>query len=170
MAAASTRVTTLVIECTFLFRWCCRRAASESLSLLVIQNMLISLLLQIRSQYFSVDWVPPTMSALNDDIKVVWVVMHVVLLAVLADCLSNLVLHLSCNRMLGCIHVRNLGVDEPFGEFFPRFVSHIVVLSNVQAPNLAGRLLQDSKQMKHLLITHSFVKVLERSKKETVSD
>lgn len=103
------------------------------------------------------------MSALYNNIEIVGVAMHVMLGTILANSGSNVFLQRGANRMLACVHVRNFRLFQSLGKEFPCPRLDIVGFTNVETPNVARRHLQDSKQVQHLLVTHSFIKVLSTS-------
>lgn len=100
------------------------------------------------------------MSALNDDIDVTGIVVHIVLLSILTDGCSNLVLHRCCDCVLTCVHVCDLCVNEALRKLLPRLVLDVVIFSDVQTPDLARSLLEDSEEMKNLPIPHPFIEIL----------
>lgn len=83
------------------------------------------------------------MCALNDDIKVVWVVVHVVLLSVESNRFPNFILELCCDGMFAGVHVRHFRLFEARCKCFPRIFRDVVCLANVQAPDATTRLLQN---------------------------
>ena len=100
------------------------------------------------------------MRTLNDRIQIVRVVVHIVFAAVLADCLSNLVLEIVRDRVLAGVHMRDLGPFQAFRKLLPRVFGNVICLANVQTPNVAGWLLKYSEQMKDLLVFHSNIEIL----------
>ena len=139
---------------------CHRFASLKSLCLFIFQNVLVSLFLQEWPQTLSVNWIPPTMCTLDDHIKVIRVDVSIVFLSVFSNCKANFVFHGGGNRVFGSVHVCDLCVNQTLREFLPSAIGDIVVLPDVQAPNLTRRLLKNSKQMHHLVVSHSQVKVL----------
>lgn len=81
----------------------------KPLRLLVLQDMLHSPFRQVRAEGLGVDWIPPAVRTLYNDIQVVRIAMHVMLGSILSDRVPNLVLQRGANCMLTRIHVRNLG-------------------------------------------------------------
>ena len=100
------------------------------------------------------------MSALNDNVQVLRVAVHVVLLPVDADNLPYFILELSIDCVFTGVHVSYIGTPQPPGEFLPSTRLHVVRFTNVDAPDLACAQLQDLEQVKNLLIMHPPVEIL----------
>lgn len=135
-------LTTKIIDS--LFCGCGRMTTTESLRFRIVQNMFESLFFQVRSQYLCIDRIPPTVCTLNDNVKVVRVNMHVMFFPVFTDSKSNFVFHVCRNRMLRCIHVCDLRMNESLRKLLPRFVGYVIILSDIETPNIARWLLKDS--------------------------
>ena len=123
--------------------------------------MLVSRFLDIWPQHLGIDRIPPTVSALSNDVQVTGVDMSIVLRSVSSNCFTNLVLHFTSDCVFRGIHVRNLRPFQTLREFFPGFVRHVVRFANIQTPNLTGWLLEDPNQMQNLIIFHPVVEVLD---------
>jgi hypothetical protein len=100
------------------------------------------------------------MSALNNDMQIIRINVHIMLHAVVANGCSNFVFHLGSDCVFGCVHMSHLGFLEAFGELVPCFGFNVVVFSYIQAPDSALWLLQNFQKVKDLIIAHAFVKVL----------
>mmetsp|Transcript_32048 Transcript_32048/g.94302 ORF Transcript_32048/g.94302 Transcript_32048/m.94302 type:complete len:243 (-) Transcript_32048:2162-2890(-) len=122
--------------------------------------MLVSLLPQIRAKDLGIDWVPPAMGALDDDIEVIRVDVHLVLRSVVADRQPDVILQIIGDGMLAGIHVRHLGLLQTLGEFLPCPILNVVRFTNIQAPNVARWVLQHAEEMEDLIVSHAFVEVL----------
>ena len=125
-------------------RWRFGGRSAQPLDFPIVQHVFESLLLQVGSKGLGIDGIPPTVRALNNDVQVVGIDVTIMFLAVIANEFSNVVLHLGSNGMFRGIHVRNLCPPKPLGELFPGVRFDIVVLSNIETPNVAGGRLQDS--------------------------
>ena len=100
------------------------------------------------------------MRTLNNHVEVVGIDVHVVLLSVLANREADFVFHFGGNGVFGGVHVCDLRMNQALRESPPGLVRKVLIFTNVHTPNLARRLLKDSKQVDHLLVSHSFVKIL----------
>lgn len=98
--------------------------------------MFISTVFDVRLQDPSIYWVPPTVSAAYNHLKIVWVNMHVVLHAIIADDVTKSVFQFWGNRVFACIHVSDFGMPESFGELCPGLVRDVVCLSDIQTPDM----------------------------------
>jgi hypothetical protein len=83
-----------------------------------------------------------------------------VFLSVLANREADCVFHFGSNGVFGGVHVCDLRMNQAFRESPPGLVGNVVIFTNVHTPDLARRLLKDSKKVDHLLVSHSFVKIL----------
>ena len=103
------------------------------------------------------------MRALDNHVEVVRINVHVVLLSVLANREADFVFHFGGNGVFGGVHVRDLRMNQALRESPPSLIGNVVIFTNVHTPNLARRLLKDSKKVNHLLVSHSFVEILHDS-------
>ena len=122
--------------------------------------MLETLFFQEWSQNLSIDGIPPAVRALNDHIEIVRIYVHIMLFPVFADRKTDFLLHIRGNGVFRGVHVCNFGMNQSLREFLPCRVRNIVVLTDVQTPNIARRLLKDAKKMVNLIVSHSFVEIL----------
>lgn len=77
------------------------------------------------------------MGALDDDIEVIRVDVHLVLRSIVADCQPNVILQVIGDGMLAGIHMRYLGLLQALGELLPRAILNVVRFTDVEAPYVA---------------------------------
>ena len=65
-----------------------------------------------------------------------------------------------CYGVFGRVHVGYLGVLQAGRKLFPCLHLNLVVLANVQAPDVTRRQLKDLHETQNLLITHALIKIL----------
>jgi len=85
----------------------------------------------IRSEDFGIDRVPPTVSALDDDIEIVRVDVHVMLFTVPANDVPKLLFQLSGYGVFACVHMGNFSFLETPSEFGPNTRRHFVCFAYV---------------------------------------
>ena len=91
--------------------------------------------------------------------------MHVVLRSVVPNGCSDFIFHFGCNGVFRGVHVGDLRLLQSFSELVPCSCFDVVVFTNIQAPNLAFRVLQYSQEVQYLIVPHSFVEILQYNKK-----
>lgn len=105
------------------------------------------------------------MGALDNHVKIIWVIVHVVFLTILADRFPDLVLQLRCNGVLAGVHMRNLRLLQSLGKGFPSFIRNIVCFANIQTPYITRRHLKNAEEVEYLFVSHSLVEILWRELK-----
>ena len=109
-----------------------------------------------------VDGIPPAVSALNNSIEIVGVIVTVMLPPVVSHGGTQLILDCMRDRVFGRVHVGYLSVLQACRKLFPSLHLDLVVLANVQAPDVARRQLEDLHEAQDLLITHALIEILVR--------
>ena len=133
----------------------------EPQGFLLEQNVIIRTIFDVGLKHPSIDWVPPTMGALHNNIKIVRVDVQPVLRSIVTDHITESLFNFGSDGVFTCVHVCDVGVFQPLGKFCPRFVRDVVCLTNVDAPySVLGRL-EHTEKMHHLIISHGFIEILQ---------
>lgn len=133
----------------------------EPQGFLLEQNVIIRTIFDVGLKYPSIDWVPPTMGALHNNIKIVRVDVQPVLRTVVTDHITESLFNFGSDGVFTCVHVCDVGVFQPLGKFCPRFVRDVVGLANVDAPYAVLGRLEHTEKMHHLIISHGFIEILQ---------
>ena len=100
------------------------------------------------------------MCTFHNRIKIFGIIVHIVLLSIAPDSITDLILLFGRNDVLRDINVRDLRLLQPRDEASPSSPLNIVRLAEIQAPNLTFRPLKNFGQMLYLVIAHPLVKIL----------
>lgn len=122
--------------------------------------MLVAGISYVRLERFGIDWIPPTMGATYDHLKVVWIDVHCVLDTIVTYDIAECFFDRGCNSVFTCIHVSDVRVSKALGKFLPCLMRDVVGFSNVDAPDATCGRLEYAKQMHHLVVEHGIVEVL----------
>lgn len=95
------------------------------------QDVVVRTVANVGLKHPRIDWVPPTMSALHNDIEIVGVNVQPVLGSILTDHITESLLNFWCDCVFASVHVCDVGVLQSLGEFRPCFVRDVVGLANV---------------------------------------
>lgn len=95
------------------------------------QDVVIRTIANVGLQNPCIDWVPPTVSALHNDIEIVGVNVQPVLGSILTNHITESILNFGCDGVFASVHVCDVGVLQALGEFCPCFVGDIVGLANI---------------------------------------
>jgi hypothetical protein len=76
-------------------------------------------------------------SALDDDIKVFGIVVHIVLEPIVTNGAANLLFQVRSDGMLTGIHMSDLRPFESLRKYFPSLLGDVICLANIQAPDMA---------------------------------
>mmetsp|Transcript_25510 Transcript_25510/g.43384 ORF Transcript_25510/g.43384 Transcript_25510/m.43384 type:complete len:213 (-) Transcript_25510:673-1311(-) len=140
--------------------WSCRRRTAKSLRFHIIEDMFITAASKIRAKSFGSHWVPPTMSALHDNVQVTGIDVLVMLLPIVSNPFPHNVLQLRRNCVLTSIHVCNIRFLQSLGKYLPSSHLDVVSLADVETPYLASGLLQNFEKVQYLFVAHSLVEIL----------
>lgn len=100
------------------------------------------------------------MCALYNDIQIIWIDVHIMLLSVLPNSFSDFILHLCCDCVFGCIHMSYFCLPKAFRKLIPCLWLYIVCFPNIETPDFAFWLLQNSYEVQNLFITHAYIEIL----------
>lgn len=89
-------------------RCICSCNVLTSLRDLILEDMFIPTLSHIWLENPGIDWIPPAMCTLNNNLQIVWIDVHVVFLSIIANNFPDFFFHCSRNSMFACIHVSDL--------------------------------------------------------------
>lgn len=114
--------------------------------------MLVSEVFNVRLERFRIDWIPPTMGATNNHLKIVRINMHGVLDTIVTYDIAEPFFDRGRNRVFACVHVSDLCMSKALGKFLPRPVRDVVGFANINAPDATCRRLEYAEQMHHLVV------------------
>ena len=123
--------------------------------------MIIRTIFDVGLKHPSIDWVPPTMGALHNNIKIVRVDVQPVLRSIVTDHITESLFNFGSDGVFTCVHVCDVGVFQPLGKFCPCFVRDVVGLTNVDTPYAVLGRLEHTEKMHHLIISHGFIEILQ---------
>ena len=132
----------------------------ESQCFLFEQDVIVGTIANVGLQHPRIDWVPPTMSALHNDIKVIRVNVQSVLGSILTNHITKSILNFWRDGVFTCIHVCDVGMLQSLGEFCPCFMRDVIGLANVYAPRAVLGRLEHTEKVHHLIISHGFIEIL----------
>ncbi len=95
------------------------------------QDVVIRTIANVGLEHSRIDWVPPTMSALHNNIEIVGVNVQPVLGSILTNHISEYLLNFGCDGVFASVHVCDVSVLQSLGKFCPCFVRDVVGLANV---------------------------------------
>ncbi len=95
------------------------------------QNVVIRTIANVGLKHPRIDWVPPTMSALHNNIEIVGVNVQPVLGSILTNHITESLLDFGSDGVFASVHVCDVGVLQSLGEFRPCFVRDVIGLTNV---------------------------------------
>ena len=103
----------------------------EPQGLLFEQDVVIRTIANVGLKHPRIDWIPPTMSALHNDIEIVGINVQPMLGSILSDHITESLLNFGRDCVFASVHVCDVGVLQSLGEFCPCFVRDVVGLAYV---------------------------------------